>query len=35
VLDAIDEIVAPGRNFSRADGGWETPALSDARLRRR
>jgi aryl-alcohol dehydrogenase-like predicted oxidoreductase len=35
VLDAIDEIVPPGRNFSRADAGWETPALSDASLRRR
>jgi aryl-alcohol dehydrogenase-like predicted oxidoreductase len=35
VLDAIDEIVPAGRNFSRADAGWETPALANASLRRR
>ncbi|HSP71189.1 MAG TPA: aldo/keto reductase [Gaiellaceae bacterium] len=35
VLDRIDEIVQPGRNFSRADAGWTPPALEDASLRRR
>jgi aryl-alcohol dehydrogenase-like predicted oxidoreductase len=35
VLDAIDEIVRPGRNLSSADAGWQAPALSDAGLRRR
>ncbi len=35
VLDRIDEIVPPGRNFSRADAGWTPPALEDASLRRR
>jgi aryl-alcohol dehydrogenase-like predicted oxidoreductase len=35
VLDRIDEIVAPGTNFSDADGGWQNPALApDARRRR-
>jgi aryl-alcohol dehydrogenase-like predicted oxidoreductase len=35
VLDAIDEIVPPGTNSSPNDGGYEPPALTDARLRRR
>ena len=35
VLDAIDEIVPPGKNFSSADAGWANPALSHADLRRR
>jgi aryl-alcohol dehydrogenase-like predicted oxidoreductase len=35
VLDAIDEIVPPGRNLNQADAGWQHPALADARLRRR
>jgi aryl-alcohol dehydrogenase-like predicted oxidoreductase len=35
VLDAIDEIVAPGRNLNQADAGWQHPALADASLRRR
>jgi len=35
VLDAIDGIVAPGRNLNRADGGYLTPAMTDACLRRR
>ena len=35
ILDRIDEIVAPGTNFSSADAGWEPPALTSARLRRR
>jgi aryl-alcohol dehydrogenase-like predicted oxidoreductase len=34
VLDRIDKIVPPGRNFSAADGGWENPALTP-RARRR
>ncbi len=35
MLDAIDEIVPPGRNLSAADSGWQPPALADATLRRR
>jgi aryl-alcohol dehydrogenase-like predicted oxidoreductase len=35
VLDAIDEIVAPGTNLNRFDGGWVPGALSDSKLRRR
>ncbi len=35
VLDAIDEIVPPGTNLNASDAGWESPALSDARRRRR
>ena len=35
VLDRIDEIVAPGSNFTVADAGHLTPALLDASLRRR
>jgi aryl-alcohol dehydrogenase-like predicted oxidoreductase len=34
VLDRIDEIVAPGTNFSAADGGWQNPALEPAGRRR-
>ncbi len=34
VLDAIDEIVAPGHNFSPADNGYENPALASAARRR-
>jgi aryl-alcohol dehydrogenase-like predicted oxidoreductase len=35
VLDRIDEIVPPGRNFSWADAGYLPPTIADARLRRR
>ena len=35
LLDRIDEIVAPGTNFSFADAGWTPPAVEDAALRRR
>ncbi len=35
LLDAIDRINAPGRNFSRADAGYTPPSLLEARLRRR
>ena len=35
ILDRIDEIVAPGTNFSRADAGWTPPAVEDSALRRR
>jgi aryl-alcohol dehydrogenase-like predicted oxidoreductase len=34
VLDRIDEIVAPGTNYSAADGGWQNPALEPAARRR-
>ncbi|MGA9857122.1 MAG: aldo/keto reductase [Solirubrobacteraceae bacterium] len=34
VLDRIDEIVAPGVNFSAADAGWSNPALEPAVRRR-
>ncbi|WP_329059793.1 aldo/keto reductase [Amycolatopsis sp. NBC_01480] len=35
VLDRIDEIVAPGTDLNPADTGYRSPALADARLRRR
>jgi aryl-alcohol dehydrogenase-like predicted oxidoreductase len=35
ILDAIDEIVAPGTNFSYSDAGYEPPSLTDPHLRRR
>ena len=35
VLDRIDEIVPPGKNFSWADAGYAPPTIADARLRRR
>ena len=35
VLDRIDEIVAPGTNFSWPDAGYLPPALADASQRRR
>jgi aryl-alcohol dehydrogenase-like predicted oxidoreductase len=35
VLDRIDEIVPPGKNFSRADAGWTPPQIEDASRRRR
>ena len=35
VLDRIDEIVAPGTSFRRADEGYTPPALTDKSLRRR
>jgi aryl-alcohol dehydrogenase-like predicted oxidoreductase len=35
VLDRIDEIVPPGTTLSRADAGWDPPALTDKKLRRR
>ncbi len=34
VLDAIDEVVAPGTNLNPADAGWTPPGL-DATMRRR
>ncbi len=34
VLDAIDEIVPPGRNVNPDDGGWTNPALEKAARRR-
>jgi aryl-alcohol dehydrogenase-like predicted oxidoreductase len=34
VLDAIDEIVPPGSNFSKADEGWQNPALRALARRR-
>jgi diketogulonate reductase-like aldo/keto reductase len=35
VLDRIDEIVAPGTNFSQADAGWQDPDLEPAARRQR
>jgi aryl-alcohol dehydrogenase-like predicted oxidoreductase len=35
VLDAIDEIVAPGKNLKSADAGWHPEALTNPKLRRR
>ncbi len=35
VLDKIDEIVPPGKTLAKADAGWEPPALTNAKLRRR
>ena len=35
ILDRIDEIVPPGANLNAADRGYEAPALTDSRLRRR
>jgi aryl-alcohol dehydrogenase-like predicted oxidoreductase len=35
VLDRIDEIVPPGTTLAKADAGWESPALTSAKLRRR
>ncbi|HEV7535808.1 MAG TPA: aldo/keto reductase, partial [Acidimicrobiia bacterium] len=35
ILDRIDEIVPPGTNLHPADAGWQHPALSTPRLRRR
>jgi aryl-alcohol dehydrogenase-like predicted oxidoreductase len=35
LLDQIDEIVAPGTNFTWADAGYATPMLADAAVRRR
>jgi len=35
VLDRIDEIVPPGVNLSAPDGGYLSPTLLDASLRRR
>jgi aryl-alcohol dehydrogenase-like predicted oxidoreductase len=35
LLDKIDEIVPPGTTFSRADRGYEPPALTEPFLRRR
>ncbi len=35
VLDRIDEIVAPGTNFSAADAGYTPPELAPERRRRR
>jgi aryl-alcohol dehydrogenase-like predicted oxidoreductase len=35
LLDRIDELVPPGRNFNPADAGYTPPALTDSSLRRR
>ena len=35
VLDAIDEIVAPGKNLKSADAGWQSPALVNPKRWRR
>ena len=35
VLDAIDEIVRPGTNFSWADAGYVPPSIASAWRRRR
>jgi aryl-alcohol dehydrogenase-like predicted oxidoreductase len=35
ILDAIDEIVPPGVTIHEADRGYDPPAITDARLRRR
>ena len=35
VLDQIDKIVPPGTTLAKADAGWESPALTNAKLRRR
>jgi aryl-alcohol dehydrogenase-like predicted oxidoreductase len=35
VLDRIDKIVPPGSTLSKADAGWESPALANPKLRRR
>jgi aryl-alcohol dehydrogenase-like predicted oxidoreductase len=35
VLDAIDEIVAPGENLLTEDAGWDPPWLGDKSQRRR
>jgi aryl-alcohol dehydrogenase-like predicted oxidoreductase len=35
ILDAIDEIVAPGITINPVDNGYDPPAISDASLRRR
>lgn len=35
VLDALDEIVPPGTNFTWADAGYLPPPLADPALRRR
>jgi aryl-alcohol dehydrogenase-like predicted oxidoreductase len=35
ILDAIDDIVAPGVTLTRADNGYLPPALQDPFLRRR
>jgi len=35
VLDAIDQIVTPGRDFSWGDSGYIPPEVVHARLRRR
>jgi aryl-alcohol dehydrogenase-like predicted oxidoreductase len=34
-LDRIDQIVPPGANLNPGDRGYDTPALTDAKLRRR
>jgi aryl-alcohol dehydrogenase-like predicted oxidoreductase len=35
VLDAIDEVVPPGQNFTWADAGYTPPMVADPRARRR
>jgi hypothetical protein len=35
ILDRIDEIVPPGLTILQSDHGYEPPAISDKRTRRR
>jgi aryl-alcohol dehydrogenase-like predicted oxidoreductase len=35
LLDRIDEIVPPGRNFNPADAGYTPPSVAEPSLRRR
>jgi aryl-alcohol dehydrogenase-like predicted oxidoreductase len=35
ILDRVDEIVPPGKNFSWADAGWAPPSIANASTRRR
>jgi aryl-alcohol dehydrogenase (NADP+) len=34
VLDAIDEVVAPGTDINPADAGWTPPGLASSARRR-
>jgi hypothetical protein len=35
VLDQLGAVCAPGTNVNAADGGYDPPAITDKRLRRR
>jgi len=35
LLDRVDKVVPPGKNFSAADAGWENPALARSARRRK